>query len=424
MSWDLLQGQNPELPDFVDLGDIISDEKWRIEKGAWRVENDVHITDGAFSAKCTDKLPQAGAAELHFAAASIETERYGVGFSTGGKEFLLYVEKADRRIVLSEPFGSPIWKVDLPHDYCHSALHRLTVRFDSSFPDTTVYFDTLRLPQIPFSLGESEFGYFASGKMVVGSTTFSKKHDRVCWPIPSTAAYQGDLYVSAPESGRYIAAFTGGTTPEPDFTVDGMPADVRVLHKTPGMLSVAANFTAGVHRLESASKAASRVTLFKAPALQAENLKAQLGKWDKQCGAAEYVDLDLTSHVTVSERDEGWEAGILFRAGNLADGGEGNDKILGTNFFIGYRLSVSDGSLRLWRHRYDQLLLQEVPVIVPRDIHLRVHVVGNLVTCSLGETATLRFADDSPILTGHVGFHTRGCNINGSELICKGIGTP
>lgn len=415
--------ENPELPDFADLGDNISDKKWRIEKGAWRAENDVRITDGAFYARCTDKLPQAGAAELHFAAASEETERYGVGFRTGGKELLLYVEKAGRCIVLSEPTGAPIWKAELPNDYCHSALHRLTIRFDCSSPYTTVFFDTLRLPQIPFSLGESEFGYFASGKMAVGSTTFSKKHDRVYWPIPSTGVYQGNLYLSVPESGRYIAAFTGGTTPEPDFVVDGVPADVCVLHKTPGMISVAADFTAGVHRLESASKATSRVTLFRAPALQTENLKAQLGKWDKQCGAAEHVDFELTSHMTVKERDEGWEAGILFRASNLADGGEGNDKILGTNFFIGYRLSISEGSLRLWRHRYDQLLLAEVSVIVPHDIHLSVQVVGNMVTCSLGKTAALHFTDESPIIAGRVGFHTRGCSINGSELICRGIGT-
>ena len=410
----------PEPPGFADYGDNVSDKKWRIEKGEWRVENGMRITDGAFSARCTDKLPQAGAAELHFAAASTETERYGAGFFTGEKELLLFVEKASRRIILSEPSGSPIWEMELPHDYCHRALHRLTIRFDGSSPCTAAFFDTLRLPQIPFSLGESEFGYFASGKMAVGSTIFSKKHDRVHWPIPSTGIYEGSMYVSVPESGRYIAAFTGGTTPDPNLMVDGMPADVCILHKTPGMVSVAADFSAGVHHLGSASKAASRVTLFRAPVLRTEKLKARLEKWDKQCGAAEYVDFELTSHMTIEERDEGWEAGVIFRASDLADGGEGNDKILGTNFFIGYRLSISDGYLRLWRHRYDQLLLKEVPVIVPRDIHLSIQAVGNIFTCSLGETATLRFADDSPIIVGSVGFHTKGCSINESELICKG----
>ena len=195
------------------------------------------------------------------------------------------------------------------------------------------------------------------------------------------------------------------------------------------MISVAADFSAGVHRLESSSKAASQVTLFRAPVLQTEKLNAQLGKWDKQCGAAEYVDFELTSHMTIEEQDEGWEAGIIFRASNLADGGEGSDKVLGTNFFIGYRLSISDGYLRLWRHCYDQILLKEVPVIVPRDIHLSIQAVGNIFTCSLGETAALHFTDDSPIITGGVGFHTRGCSIFGSELICKGkvsgeVGTP
>lgn len=409
----------PKLPDFMDLRDSTSDKKWHIEKGGWRIENDVRITDGAFSARCADKLPQTGAAELHFAAASIETEQYGVRFCTGEKELLLFVEKTSRYIILSEPLASPIWKADLPHDYCHSALHRLTIRFDGSSPCTTAFLDALRLPQIPLSLGGSEFGYFSSEKMLVGSTAFSEKHDRVLWPIPSTAVYQGGLHVSVPESGRYIAAFTGRATPEPDLMADGAPTDVCVLHKTPGTLSVAVDLSAGVHRLGSASKAACQVTLFRAPVMQTESLKAQLGKWDKQCGAAEYVDFELTSHMTVKGQDKGWEAGIIFRASNLADGGEGNDKVLGTNFFIGYRLSISDGYLRLWRHRYDQLLLKEVPVIVPQDIHLSVQAVGNLLTCSLGETAMLRFTDDSPIITGHVGFHTRGCSINESELICK-----
>ena len=411
---------NPELPDFSDSGDNTSDKNWLIEKGGWHVENGMRITSGAFSARCTDKFPQAGAAELHFAAASAETERYGVRFCTGEKELSLFVEKASRCIILSEPFGVPLWKVALPHDYCHRALHRLTVHFDRSSLYTTAFFDTLRLPQIPVSLGKSTFGYFSSGKMAVGSTTFSKKHDRVLWPVPATGSYQGGLYVSVPESGRYIAAFTGRTVPEPHLVVDGLPADVRVLHKTPGMVSVAADFSAGVHHLESASKAACQVALFPAPVLQTEKLSAQLEKWDKQCGTAEYVDFELTSHMTVKERDEGWEAGIIFRASNLAEGGEGDDKVLGTNFFIGHRLSISNGYLRLWRHRYDQHLLQEIPVIVPNDIHLSIHAVGNIFTCSLDETATLYVTDDSPVITGRVGFHARGCSISGSELICKG----
>jgi len=410
----------PELPDFVDYGDSIQDAKWRIEKGAWRTENGTRITDGAFSVRCAENLPQEGAAELHFAAASTETERYGVAFRTGEKELLLFVERESQCIILSEPCGSPIWKLELPHDYCHSALHRLTVRFDSSSTNTTAFFDTLRLPQLPASLGGSEFGYFASGKMIVGSTTFSRKHTRIHWPIPTTAVFQGSLYVSVPESGRYIAAFTGSTLPEPDLVVDGIPADVCVLHKTPGMVSVAADLFAGVHRLESASKAASCVTLFRAPDLQTEKLEAQLGPWDKQSGTAEYVDLELTAHLTFAEREEDWEAGVIFRASNLADGGEGQDKVLGTNFFIGYRLSVSDGYLRLWRHRYDQLLLKEVPVVVSDDVHLSVQVVGSIITCSLGGTAVLCFTDDSPIITGSVGFHTRRCSINGSELACTG----
>lgn len=83
-------------------------------------------------------------------------------------------------------------------------------------------------------------------------------------------------------------------------------------------------------------------------------------RWDKQTGKIRFSDAEIHAHLCPRECGDGWEAGILLRAQNLADGGEGNDKQLGTNFFVGYRVAVCNEQVRLYKHSYD-----EVPACVP-----------------------------------------------------------
>ena len=115
--------------------------------------------------------------------------------------------------------------------------------------------------------------------------------------------------------------------------------------------------------------------------------------------------------MDIGERSEGWQAGVIFRASHLADGGEGDDKVLGTNFFVGYRVCAAEGKIQLWKHRYDEHLLKEIPYYSDNHVSFQIVAAGNVISLRMNDEVIMEYQDLTPIMCGYNGFHVRNCVI-------------
>jgi hypothetical protein len=136
-----------------------------------------------------------------------------------------------------------------------------------------------------------------------------------------------------------------------------------------------------------------------------------MGPYDKIRGSEKWTNVNISADLDIADCKEGWQAGVIFRADQLADGGEGNDKVLGTNFFVGYRVCVSEGKIQLWKHRYDEYLLKEIPYDGGDHISFQIVVAGNVISLRMNDDVIMEYRDPMPIMCGYNGFHARKCRI-------------
>ena len=141
-----------------------------------------------------------------------------------------------------------------------------------------------------------------------------------------------------------------------------------------------------------------------------------IGPYEKLCGRQKHVDGSYDVSLEADGCAEGWEAGVLLRASSLSDGGEGEDKELGNNFFIGYRVSISEKSIKLWKHRYNEKLLAECECMPGTKVQMNIEVVGNLIEVRKGKKVVLSYKDPEPIMCGYNGFHVRKCMLVEGEI--------
>ena len=59
--------------------------------------------------------------------------------------------------------------------------------------------------------------------------------------------------------------------------------------------------------------------------------------------------------------------GIIFRGNDFANGGEGNDEILGLQFYVGYCLKLTEHKAFLYKSRYEEVLVAQADVEI--DLH-------------------------------------------------------
>lgn len=72
----------------------------------------------------------------------------------------------------------------------------------------------------------------------------------------------------------------------------------------------------------------------------------------------------LTGDVNSSETGT---VGIIFRGNDFANGGEGNDEILGLQFYVGYCLKLTEHKAFLYKSRYEEVLVAQADVEI--DLH-------------------------------------------------------
>lgn len=111
--------------------------------------------------------------------------------------------------------------------------------------------------------------------------------------------------------------------------------------------------------------------------------------------------------------DNSVNAGVLFRANNVAMGGAGDDAQLGTDFVQGYFLGLTATSVVLGKQNYgwQQLASKNKSFYSGQTYHVKVVVKGNTFTCYVGnmKAPLITYTDPLPFISGRAGFRTHNC---------------
>ena len=397
----------PGRPDYQDFFTAGSGPEWVLEAGSWRAENGLRASGGEIRAICVHPLPERGAAELHLAAASEETEAYGI-FIAG--QTISICRKANQ-IRLLDPDGVTRWEMALPADFRHDALHSIMLRWDGAF---TAYLDHLLLRDLTLHLSGAHVGYFADGAARFGSVTISGEAEGICVPTQTLVPAMPAFLLAVPTDGAYLCTLYGQSDVPVRLRVDGEEALPQC--ETDNIATFRLTLSTGLHDVQISCMENCRIRFDPLDTIQEETLTAAMERWDKQTGEIHFSDVEIHAHLCPHECGDGWEAGILLRAQNLADGGEGGDKQLGTNFFVGYRVAVCNEQVRLYKHCYAEMLLTSASLPIRLEYDLTVRCIADTMTISSCGTELLSYVDANPIMTGCAGLHCRNCNINLSTI--------
>ena len=397
----------PKRPDYQDRFTAEAGAEWTLEAGGWRTENGFRVSGGAIHAVCAHALPEHGAAELHVAAASEGTEAYGI-FIAG--QTLSICRKANK-IRLLDADGTTRWEMALSEGFRHDALHCLTLRWDST---VTAYLDHLLLRGLTLQLPGMRVGYFADGAARFGSVTISGETDMICVPMQTLAPATSMFSLAVPADGTCLCTLFGQSAASARLYVDG--EKIMPQCQTSNITTFRLTCSAGLHNVQLSSAEDCRIRFAPLDTAQQEELTASMERWDKRIGKLRFSNAEIHAHLCPRECGDGWEAGILLRAQNLADGGEGSDKQLGTNFFGGYRVAVCNEQVRLYKHCYDETLLTSAFLPVQPEYDLTVRCIADTITVFYGGLELLSYVDTNPIMTGCAGFHSRACDLSGSVL--------
>ena len=143
-------------------------------------------------------------------------------------------------------------------------------------------------------------------------------------------------------------------------------------------------------------------------------------------GDATWDEFALDATVAVGFGDGDSHADLLLRASQLAEGGEGNDPVLGIDFLLGYSVQLHRDRIVLARHAYDERVLATHPVSIdesaPHRIHLRSR--GGTISVELDGRSLFDVTDPLPYPAGSVGIRTSNARLHVEHLELAAGGHP
>ena len=340
----------------------------------------------------------------------------------------------------------------LPEAYDFNSLHNIRVQSDKG--RMKIWIDNrLQIADVAVQKEKVRPGYFAAGTRVgcgytaVTNNTYDNEISNTVIPAGcSCAAVYGAVNTSADENGAVqigrgdIMKYRFRTEGEGNYrlnvicrpsesssgflvTADKEPictgSGEEILQSFPVALS------AGLHRFTITGQAGTaelaRIELVRqgAAAEYESDTVVEVGPYGKAlCGDTQWHDYTAEAEFTADIGEEG-SAGIMLRVTEPAEGGEGEDPVLGIDFFLGYTVSVSDGWLRIARHRYDREILAECPLEVKNDGYtLSVTVTGAYIDVYMNQELTprLRVCDKQPLTHGCAGVWAKNSKIKVTGL--------
>jgi len=364
----------------------------------------LQAVQGAFSEEVT--LPESGRAELNMAGGK-DTNRYGISFA-GIDEIKLEFDRTENTISVRNG-GELLAREKLLPDYDHEVLHCIRLEYSNKL---TVYIDNLLQLKTDANIGKHDISYYADDELTIGSATVHTDGNPLHYPVPCFAPGDREICFDVISQGTYQFLALGCKNSSGEIRVDGKMLLPDCVDQENGIAFYRCSLENGSHTLQSNEIGAETISIATHYGSGSDSVAVQnLGPYDKIRGAEKWTNVNISAEVHLTDCKEDWQAGVFFRADHLADGGEGNDKELGTNFFVGYRVSVTEGKIQLWKHRYDEQLLKEIPYDGGNRVSFRIITAGNVISVRMDDAVIMEYVDPKPIMCGYNGFHARNCMI-------------
>lgn len=150
------------------------------------------------------------------------------------------------------------------------------------------------------------------------------------------------------------------------------------------------------------------------------------GHGKRLLGDATWDDVTLDATVTVFFGDDDSHADLLLRASQFAEGGEGNDPVLGIDFLLGYSVQLHRDRVVLARHAYDERVLAAHPVSIDESASHRIHLRsrGGTISVELDGRSLFDVTDPLPYPAGSVGIRTSNARLRVEDLELAAGGHP
>lgn len=389
----------PSLPTFADG----AWQSWDVVQGEWQARDGMQVSLGAFACRCREGLPQRGAAECNLCAGDATTQEYGIHLTKGDAQLAVRISRREGAIRLEQD-GSVVATLPLGENFAYEALHCLRLDFDDE--QITVHLDHLLVGKVEWRVQGAALDYEASGPVAIGYTAFSDEaEDVLYYPVPARLPKLSAFSVCVSEAGEHVLVLEAEAD-APSFQVDGSPVNIQ-LRQGAHMHRATLWLPQGLHTVSTEARVTA---LYRLPPPGSAALQVQgFGPYAKRCEGPCFDDLECTATLALGERQPGWQAGVLVRAMELADGGEGDDPVLGRNFMVGYRVCVEAGQVSLWKHQYDEQPLLQAPIPLADEYTLRISLCGSSMRIGVNGEERMSWVDATPILYGRVGLAVRDC---------------
>lgn len=421
----------PRLPDFSDnmVSDISSDN-WDVLHGRWTVRDGFCISSAYFQCLCGSILRAAtGVLEFNLSVKD-GAGSYGVNIGT----YSIAMNTTSNVIKLTKQDGALLCKCTIPCEYIHSALHCLQIRYNAE--STTLYVDGRKTAEYAINLGDGDrIGYFSAGpNIAMGYTAFSSGDTdsvtaKLYSPIPCAVPLNGkkhiNLNLNVAQTAEYVFALTCEEVQNAQealvVTVDGNNTKTKFITASRDVAMYALTMEQGLHKVSivipDGLYFSSELSVF----MHGQNEQVtheivNFGPYDKQCwGGLGLPNSEAKLEFIACPQSESSSVGIIFRASELSDGGEGDDKRMGINFFIGYCVSLQNNTVVLTKHRYDEkILLSKKISLSNKDKHklcVRTEVNSIKVYLDNYDNPVMEYHDKVPILSGRTGIRVKDCEL-------------
>lgn len=443
----------PQLPDFSVYPEE-EQEKWLIKNGRMQYKGEFYQTSGNdFICLSKEKMQPRGVAEYNLKC-SQDTDCYGIFFGwlneenydrleIDAKNSNIYIistrNKAETRLAESK----------LPADFDGTKLHCLRLLCDGEI--LVIWIDNRKLLEKNTTSIEGYIGYYVkAGTIEIGYTGFSNGtpidaerewYKPVPGRIPSCTAFSDEkigadqervtlvsgkaftYHINVARAGKYAMNLFGyfGEQSKWRFALDDEAAveeDFPAAGR--GILKKVLSLPEGQHRisllLEEGTAELEHIEIREWTEVpeQVTYTLDKIGPYEKRL----FGDNGWSNYILEVELKAGifkdGEVGVVFCCTQPSEGGEGNDPVLGINFFIGYCVGWNKTHLVLTKHAYDKKILcqKELP---PEDDKCRKLTIfledGKINIYYKNETnPIITFYDDYPFTCGRVGVRTaNGC---------------
>ena len=143
---------------------------------------------------------------------------------------------------------------------------------------------------------------------------------------------------------------------------------------------------------------------------------ASIGNGKKLMGNNSWANYTVEVDV---KTQTGEECGLLFRASNPANGGAGDNPLLGTDFLQGYYAALSGNRIFLKKINYNSSNIIYAKSVFALDIwhHIKVVVNQNHISIFVDNELFLKYVDINPYLSGKAGIKSRSRNTQFKNFI-------